>query len=272
MLYLKGFFKEELTAVPDFLYGGESQIKQENLNSFLTTGQQLGIKGLMEEKNIYKTFVEKSAPIEPSATSNKFENESKSRYKAEKCANSFDSVEVNQHYIVDETVDSKTTVDILQQKLLRQESNIKSNWILKNVSSFPKLPKHLKKLMSVTNKLRVYSILVMKWFLKPLGLKPGRKSFAGWEFLVSPKDFTYIKHFPRELSEDDFRMSDIIDWSRLERKRGFYQGTIEDIKSASGITSWLGFLKVFVEWAFVVVDIQPDQWVIDCPDQQGNIL
>ena len=238
MLYLKGFFKDELTAALDFLYCGEAQVKQESLNSFLTTAQQLGIKGLIEEPNIYKpedqTYVENSAPIEPSATPNEFDNESKPGYKDQKCANTFDSIEVNQQHPVDKAVNSKTSVDILQKKWLRQESNIRSNWILQNVSTFPKLPMPLKKLMSVTNKIRVYSILVMNWFLKPLGLKPGRKSFAGWEFLVSPKDFTYIKHLPRELSDGDFRMADIIDWSRLERKRGFYQGTIEDLKSASG--------------------------------------
>ena len=129
--------------------------------------------------------------------------------------------------------------------------------------------------MSNSNYLRPYSNSVIKWFLKPLHLKPGRKSFAGWEFLVSPADFVYSKDLLKGLGDGDFSLAEIIDWSsfdnygRTEKRKNLYfsQGASEDLKKNSGVTCWQWFIKIFVEWAFVVVDIQPENWVVQDSSQ-----
>ena len=47
IIYLKGVKAWQLEAVMDFLYSGETRVRQGDLNSFLELAQQLGIVGLM---------------------------------------------------------------------------------------------------------------------------------------------------------------------------------------------------------------------------------
>merc|ERR1712142_1133057 len=46
LVYLKGIPKSELEYIIDFLYYGETFVTQDELNSFLTTAQELKVKGL----------------------------------------------------------------------------------------------------------------------------------------------------------------------------------------------------------------------------------
>ena len=83
---------------------------------------------------------------------------------------------------------------------------------------------------------------------------------------MNSADFIHTKKFLTEFHGCDFSLADIVEWSSLENygsKKGFGQGNAENIKKSSGLNSWFVFLKVFLEWAFVVVDIQPDMWVRD---------
>jgi hypothetical protein len=50
LLYLKGVRSWQLDAVMDFLYSGETRVRQKELDSFLELAQQLGIIGLMREQ------------------------------------------------------------------------------------------------------------------------------------------------------------------------------------------------------------------------------
>ena len=60
-IYIKGVRSEDLVAIRDFLYQGETSVCQENLNSFLALAEAFQLKDLQEndqltEKNISKTF------------------------------------------------------------------------------------------------------------------------------------------------------------------------------------------------------------------------
>ena len=50
LLYLRGVTGPELESVLDFLYHGEARVSQGSLKTFLRLAQQLGVKGLMEER------------------------------------------------------------------------------------------------------------------------------------------------------------------------------------------------------------------------------
>ena len=47
LLYMRGMKSEDLLAILDFLYCGESNVYQENLDSFLAIAEELQLKGLM---------------------------------------------------------------------------------------------------------------------------------------------------------------------------------------------------------------------------------
>ena len=51
IIYMRGVKTEELTAIVDFLYLGEANVYEDNLDSFLTIAEELQLKGLEGTKN-----------------------------------------------------------------------------------------------------------------------------------------------------------------------------------------------------------------------------
>ena len=51
LIYMRGVKSEDLAAIIDFLYNGEANIFQENLDSFLAIAEELQLKGLTGQKN-----------------------------------------------------------------------------------------------------------------------------------------------------------------------------------------------------------------------------
>ena len=60
IIYMKGIRSEDLISIIDFLYCGEANIYQDNLDSFLAIAQDLKLKGLMGQKEDDKEIEEKS--------------------------------------------------------------------------------------------------------------------------------------------------------------------------------------------------------------------
>jgi len=68
LIYMRGLKSEDLVAMLDFLYYGEANVYQENLDSFLAVAEELQLKGLMgsgaerEEEEVNKPTTEKKPP------------------------------------------------------------------------------------------------------------------------------------------------------------------------------------------------------------------
>ena len=52
LIYMRGVKSENLLAVVDFLYRGEANVYQENLDSFLAIAEELQLKGLMGQTEL----------------------------------------------------------------------------------------------------------------------------------------------------------------------------------------------------------------------------
>ena len=52
LIYMKGIKYEDLLAIVDFLYCGEANVYQENLDSFLANAEELRLKGLMGQQDV----------------------------------------------------------------------------------------------------------------------------------------------------------------------------------------------------------------------------
>ena len=50
LVYMRGVKSDDLVAIMDFLYHGEANIYQDNLDSFLAVAEELQLKGLMGQK------------------------------------------------------------------------------------------------------------------------------------------------------------------------------------------------------------------------------
>ena len=68
-IYLRGFHSNDLLPILDFMYFGEASIDQENLDSFLTIGEELNLKGLAAQELKLKTgkFSNGGAEVEEQA-------------------------------------------------------------------------------------------------------------------------------------------------------------------------------------------------------------
>ena len=66
LIYMRGMKSDDLLAIIDFLYRGEANIYQENLESFLSIAEELQLKGLMgkTDENV-KDFVADQKPSIP---------------------------------------------------------------------------------------------------------------------------------------------------------------------------------------------------------------
>ena len=68
LIYMRGVTSDDLKAIVDFLYRGEANVCQENLDSFLAIAKELQLKGLMgktgEDVDDYNAD-EKSLPLKP---------------------------------------------------------------------------------------------------------------------------------------------------------------------------------------------------------------
>ena len=51
LVYMRGVNSDNLVAIVDFLYCGETNVQKENLNSFLSLADELQLKGLIEQKS-----------------------------------------------------------------------------------------------------------------------------------------------------------------------------------------------------------------------------
>ena len=62
MIHMRGMKSEDLVAIIDFLYCGEANVNQENLDSFLAIAEELKLKGLMGQDTLDDT-IQKSKVI-----------------------------------------------------------------------------------------------------------------------------------------------------------------------------------------------------------------
>ena len=66
LIYMRGIKSENLLAIVDFLYCGEANVFQENLDSFLAVAEELKLRGLMgQSENVEKRnrqYLFKSSP------------------------------------------------------------------------------------------------------------------------------------------------------------------------------------------------------------------
>ena len=63
LIYMKGMKTDDLTAIVDFLYFGEANVYQENLDSFLAIAEDFQLKGLEGSKDRYRSNEEEQLKL-----------------------------------------------------------------------------------------------------------------------------------------------------------------------------------------------------------------
>ena len=78
LIYMRGMKSDDLLAIVDFLYNGEANIFQENLDSFLAIAKELQLKGLMGKADGDEVAQKEPLPKEENQIHKKEANASKS--------------------------------------------------------------------------------------------------------------------------------------------------------------------------------------------------
>ena len=68
LIYMRGVKSDNLLAIMDFLYNGEANVSQENLDSFLAFAEELQLKGLMDKTEDLENYL--PAPFSQAITTN----------------------------------------------------------------------------------------------------------------------------------------------------------------------------------------------------------
>ena len=67
LIYMRGLKSKDLVAMADFLYHGEANLYQENLDSFLAVAEELQLKGLQRKQTEGKPEENKTGRTKPAA-------------------------------------------------------------------------------------------------------------------------------------------------------------------------------------------------------------
>ena len=107
--------------------------------------------------------------------------------------------------------------------------------------------------MKKPNLVKSASTKALKVFLTAGNLKLGKDSFPGWLFCVEKAYFlntsTLLVNLPNV-----FTLSDIIDWVALDGATicNGPTGGAAALKPASGVKTWLAFVKILLEFLYLV--------------------
>ena len=74
LIYMRGVKSDDLSAVVDFLYKGEANVFQENLDTFLAIAEELQLKGLMGKTDVGEVFDTEPAIIPVTKKTNQIFN------------------------------------------------------------------------------------------------------------------------------------------------------------------------------------------------------
>ena len=135
---------------------------------------------------------------------------------------------------------------LISNQILTTDSLDTSKWL--PTSAPPTLPMPIEKLGSKPTLLKKTAVAYKNWLLSVSNVKPGEGSFLGWSFPVDRDLFVETDNLMPGLNSSRFTLSKLVNWKILAQiKNGFGSGSTALLEPGTGISSWLAFLKIFIE-------------------------
>merc|ERR1712129_144838 len=113
LIYLKGVKIEDMKALIDLIYLGQTKVCQEDVQAFLVLGEELGVKGLARNKKIEK--IGKVTKDEMSTTSQEFEEDDAKKSKEKNV-----EIKMEDHLSIDMNTDAVNTSDNITNVVLEE--------------------------------------------------------------------------------------------------------------------------------------------------------
>ena len=135
---------------------------------------------------------------------------------------------------------------LIKSSVMTRDSMVPSSWLPSKPP--PPLTCSLKRILALPDKLKSTATAYMKWILSVQRLKRGQPGFLGWHYQADRAKFVHTDNILAKFTKSTFSMDQIIPWTSLASLRnGLASGDSSRLTSHCGISSWLAFLKVFVE-------------------------
>ena len=152
----------------------------------------------------------------------------------------------NGQVVTEGSLSLKKVQVLISNQILSQDSMETSTWLPSCAP--PNLVMPVEKLGSQPTLLKRTAVLYKDWLLSVSNVKPGQKQFLGWHFPLDRDLFVATDNMMPGVTKSTFTMSDLVKWEELSKiKNGFGSGSTALLEAGTGISSWLGFLKVFIE-------------------------
>ena len=142
--------------------------------------------------------------------------------------------------------------EILELKIAVRDSSMKEKWL--KVGDVPPLSAPLGEVLSNTLLVKSKSTKLINWLMDSNNMRLGEGHFAGWLHRVDPALFINTADLmPGLKNKDEISLSDIINFKDMKNIKGIGNGNLQAIKKESGVKTWLGFLKIVLEWREVIL-------------------
>ena len=158
--------------------------------------------------------------------------------------------------VIDGSMGLDEAFEKVKAKLAIRDSTNKTHWL--PTTSPPKLQCNIEQTLKQADKLKSYATSCMKWVTSVQQLHLGEDQFLGWICPVKRDLFVLDKGHLSTTSNINMTMEDIIPWKSFgQLKNGFASGNVGMVNPSSGVTTYLAFLRIFVEWCYRVSGSDP---------------
>ena len=143
-------------------------------------------------------------------------------------------------------------VKVIDKMIIARDSLVMENWLPSE--SAPSLPMGLEELFKKPAVLRQTAVKFGRWLRQDLALGEGK--LLGWSYPVERDLMVMTDRMMPGVTSSTFSLSSLISWESMGRlSNGFSSGNTNLLEPGTGITSWLNFMKIFVEVEMEILEI-----------------
>ena len=140
--------------------------------------------------------------------------------------------------------------ELIKKMKMTRDSLVTSNWLPSTPP--PPLVCRLERILTRPDKVKSMATAYMKWILSVQKLKRGQHGFLGWHYPVERARFVLTDQILIKMNKATITMEQLVPWCSLATMRnGLASGDISMLALNCGLTSWLAFLKVFLEVSII---------------------
>ena len=158
-------------------------------------------------------------------------------------------------------LDKREVVRLLED-MISKEDALSLKWVPE--AAFPKLKMPFKELLKKPNEVKGLATKIFNLFLKENNAKYGVGKFDMWCYPIEKAFMIHTSSLLKDLP-DTFTLQDLINWFDMKGYNISNGPPSSFLKSASGVKTWLSFVKILLEYLFVVKGIDPDEWILSSP-------